>query len=272
MHDVIIMAAPNGARKTKHDHLALPVSMAETVSEALLCQSAGACALHAHVRGDNDEHLLDAGLYRELLNEMAAQAPEMLVQVTSEAVGIYTPEQQIACIQAVRPRMASMALREITEDFTRADYAQKFFEWCDDNDVQIQHIVYSAEELQRFLDYREDGVIPSGHSCLLFVLGRYRADFQSEPTDLDPFLQQDLNELDWFTCAFGHREQECVMAAIEAGGNARVGFENNLYLPNGEVAPNTAALVESLVATLRQQNLAAAASAEARHRLGIRNA
>lgn len=270
--NVIIMVAPNGARKTSSDHASLPVSIEATASEAALCQAAGASALHAHVRGINDEHVLDAGLYRELIAEMSRRAPDMLVQITSEAVGIYTPEQQVDCIQAVKPEMASMVLREISSNFERPDHAQRFFEWCDENRVHIQHILFSAEDFDKFLDYRERGIIPAGHRCVLFVLGRYNVNFQSEPADLDPFLQRDLGDLDWFTCAFGHREQECVMTAIEAGGNARVGFENNLYLPNGEVAPNTAALVESLVAALQQQNLASAGSAEARHRLGIRNA
>ncbi|MCP4875548.1 MAG: 3-keto-5-aminohexanoate cleavage protein [Gammaproteobacteria bacterium] len=270
--DVIVMVAPNGARKTKRDHATLPVSIEDTVSEAALCHAAGASALHAHVRGSNDEHVLDAGLYRELIAEMAVRVPGMLIQVTSEAVGIYTPEQQIACIQAVVPQMASISLREISSSFEKPDYAQQYFAWCDEHEVHIQHIVYSADELQQFLDYRQCGVIPAGHRCVLFVLGRYNVNFQSDPTDLDSFLQYDLSQLDWFTCAFGHKEQQCVMRAIEAGGNARIGFENNLYLPNGNIASNTASLVESLVAALRQNDFAAATSEAARQRLGIRSA
>ena len=272
MRDAIIMAAPNGARKTKRDHATLPVSIVDTVSEAALCHAAGASALHAHVRGSQDEHLLDAGLYRELLQEMATRVPDMLVQVTSEAVGIYTPAQQVECIKAVNPQMASMALREISSDFTEPEYAQQFFEWCMENDVHIQHIVYSAEELQQFLDYRDAGVIPASHRCILFVLGRYRSDFQSQVADLTPFLQYDLDALDWFVCAFGHQEQQCVLAAIDAGGHARIGFENNLYLPSGDLAENTAALVSSLVETFSERECRPASSARARQLLGVRNA
>jgi len=270
--DAIIMVAPNGARKTKRDHATLPVSIVDTVSEAALCHTAGASALHAHVRGKQDEHLLDVGLYRELLQEMATRVPDMLVQVTSEAVGIYTPAQQVECIKALKPQMASMALREISSDFTEAEYAKQFFAWCLENDVHIQHIVYSAEELQKFLDYRNAGVIPAGHRCILFVLGRYRTDFQSQVADLAPFLQHDLDALDWFVCAFGHQEQQCILAAIEAGGHARIGFENNLYLPNGELAENTAALVTSLVGTLAERDCRPATTARARQLLGVRNA
>ncbi len=272
MRDVIIMAAPNGARKTKRDHARLPVSIADTVSEAAHCYDAGASALHAHVRGSEDEHLLDAGLYRELLDEMARQVPDMLIQVTSEAVGIYTPAQQVACIQAVRPRMASMALREISSDFTRPQDARRFFDWCDEHEVHVQHILFTEEELQHFLDYREAGVIPASHHCLLFVLGRYRVDFQSKVADLEPFLQHDLADLDWFVCAFGHQEQQCALAAIDAGGHARIGFENNLYLPNGEIADSTGALVSSLVEALSEHDCQAASSARAAQLLGVRNA
>jgi uncharacterized protein (DUF849 family) len=269
--DVIIMVAPNGARKTKLDHAALPVSIEDTASEAARCYAAGASVLHAHVRGENDEHVLDAGLYRELIAEMTRRVPGMLIQVTSEAVGIYTPEQQVACIQAVGPQMASMCLREISSNFEQPEYARQFFEWCDEHDVHIQHIVFSAEEFQHFLDYRERGIIPAGQRCVLFVLGRYNVNFQSEPADLEPFLQHDLEGLDWFTCAFGSQEQQCVMAAINAGGNARVGFENNLYLPNGEMAASTATLVSSLVDTMQASDCRPADSTSARQLLGIRS-
>ena len=269
--DVVIMAAPNGARKTKLDHAALPVSVEDTASEAARCYAAGASVLHAHVRGENDEHVLDAGLYRELIAEMTRRGRGRLIQVTSAAVGIYTPEEQVACLQAVVPQMASMCLREISSNFEQAEIAREFFEWCDEREVHIQHIVFSAEELQHFLDYRERGIIPAGHRCVLFVLGRYNVNFQSNPADLEPFLQHDLDGLDWFTCAFGSQEQACVMAAINAGGHARVGFENNLYLPNGEMAASTSTLVSSLVDTLQAVDCRPADSTRARHLLDIRS-
>ncbi|MEM7561605.1 MAG: 3-keto-5-aminohexanoate cleavage protein, partial [Pseudomonadota bacterium] len=206
------MAAPNGARKTKSDHQSIPLSIGETAAEAAACQAAGASVLHAHVRGQENEHVLDEGLYRELLNELSIKAPDMLIQITSEAVGRYSPDQQVACIKAVKPHMASVALREITSDFNNPEYAQRFYEWCNEAEIHIQHIVFSREELNQWLAYRDDGLIPSDHRCLLFVLGRYKVDFQSDLSDLEPFLQADLANLDWFTCAFGRLEQKCVLA------------------------------------------------------------
>jgi uncharacterized protein (DUF849 family) len=47
----------------------------------------------------------------------------------------------------------------------------------------------------------------------------------------------------WTVCAFGKRETACVTAAALLGGHARVGFENNLALPNGARAASNAELV-----------------------------
>ncbi len=119
-YPVIIMAAPNGARKTHRDHPALPVSIEETVCEAAACYEAGATILHAHVRGQQQEHVLDAGLYRELTGELNQRVPELLVQITTEAVGIYPPRQQVDCVKKVMPQMASVSLREMTSNFQQA--------------------------------------------------------------------------------------------------------------------------------------------------------
>ena len=131
------MVAPTGARKTRDDHAALPLEIDQTVHEAALCQQAGATVLHAHVRDEHGRHVLDAGLYRELIAEMDSRVPGMLVQITSEAVGRYTPAQQIECVQAVVPRMASMSLREITGGFGDTGLAQRFFAWCSEHGVHL---------------------------------------------------------------------------------------------------------------------------------------
>ena len=42
--------APNGARKTRQDHPALPITPAELAACAAACRDAGASMLHLHVR------------------------------------------------------------------------------------------------------------------------------------------------------------------------------------------------------------------------------
>jgi len=264
------MVAPNGARKTKEHHPALPVSIAETVEEAKKCYAAGASAIHAHVRGDNGEHVLDAGRYRELLEELAVQVPDMLVQVTTEAVGIYKPAEQADCVKAVKPEMISLALREMAGVDCDLHFARSFYEWCIENTVHVQHIVYDEPDLKRLFLMQEQKIIPAGKLCVLFVLGRFLENREATPEDIAPFLKcADGRELDWFVCAFGSYEQACAMSAIEQGGHARIGFENNLLHADGSTAENTAALVERLRATVMESGGACAEGVESRTLLGV---
>jgi uncharacterized protein (DUF849 family) len=83
-------------------------------------------------------------------------------------------------------------------------------------------------------------------------LGRYTADFQSDPSELAPLLGDGLPDMaSWSICAFGYKEYEVMMAAVAAGGHCRVGFENNMHLKDGQPAPDNAALIRQLAASVR---------------------
>lgn len=255
----LIMVAPNGARRTKADHPALPVTIEGTVAAAAACFAAGAGAIHAHVRGDTGEHVLDAARYRELLSQLNAAVPQMQVQITTEAVGKYSPEDQRQLVRDVLPGAVSIAVREMVPDQpTGAESA--FYSWALEQGCAVQHILYSAEDLERFFDLVADGVIPGTAHQVLFVLGRYAENQESAPEDLAPFLEvlstrRGDMALDWAVCAFGHRETECLVSAIAKGGKARIGFENSLWNKDGSVAKDNADRVRDLVSALTTKGL-----------------
>ena len=87
-----IMVAPNGARKTTDDHSEIPVTIDRLVETASDCFDAGARAMHFHVRDENQQHVLDAGLYREAIAELSQKLPALHLQMTTESVGRYSPE------------------------------------------------------------------------------------------------------------------------------------------------------------------------------------
>ncbi|MEO9528365.1 3-keto-5-aminohexanoate cleavage protein [Roseibium sp.] len=255
----LIMTAPNGARRTKADHPALPMTIRETVEAARACFAAGAGALHAHVRDAAGAHVLDAGLYHELLSQMRAAVPQMQVQVTTEAVGRYSPEQQRALVRALDPEAVSVAVREMVPD-GETQAARGFYEECLNRKCAVQHIVYSDADLERFFDLAETEVIPGQRHQLLFVLGRHAADQQSAPGDLEPFLEtlagrRDALAVDWAVCAFGNRETDCLVEAVRRGGKARIGFENGLRNRDGRIAEDNAGRVRDLVLALKAENL-----------------
>jgi len=59
--------------------------------------------------------------------------------------------------------------------------------------------------------------------------------------------------------------------AINQGGHARVGFENNLWLSSGELAPSNATLVAQVATYARSQGQHVANAKEAQLILGVRD-
>ncbi|BCG97744.1 hypothetical protein MesoLj131a_66080 (plasmid) [Mesorhizobium sp. 131-2-1] len=91
---------------------------------------------------------------------------------------------------------------------------------------------------------QQRGLVPWSDVPVLLVLGRYTQGQTSSPSELLPFLAKDMPRFThWSVCAFGRNEVACVTAAALLGGHVRVGFENNLVLPNGSVAASNAELV-----------------------------
>jgi uncharacterized protein (DUF849 family) len=232
----MIMVALNGARRQKSDFSPLPVTPDEIGEQAAACADAGAAALHVHVRARDGGHLLDADAYRAATRAIRNQAgAEIVIQITTEAVGIYRPEQQIEVVEAVRPEAVSLAPRELVPDEARETRAAAFFAWLKAESIWPQFILYEPSEIARFADLCGRGVIPFARPFVLFALG-YHGEAAASPGDLDGFLKALHGAglaVDWAICAFGRRESDCAAAAFAQGGHMRAGFENNIEAPDG---------------------------------------
>lgn len=241
----ILGVAPNGARKTKADHPALPLTADEIARDAAACRAAGAALIHLHIRDKAGKHLLDAEAFRAATAAIRREAgDDLIVQITTESVGIYLPGYQMAMVREARPEACSVAIREIVPGPPAEREAAAFFAWMAREGVMAQYILYTADEVRRFADLRQRGIVPDTAPFVLYVLGRYSANQTSDPLDLAPFLAAAPRDWHWAACAFGAKEGAVALTAAVLGGHSRVGFENNLRLGDGSVAPGNAALVE----------------------------
>ncbi len=265
---LIITVAPNGARKTKADHPALPIAPEELAETAARCQAAGAAMIHLHVRDAEGGHSLDPDTYRAAIEAIEARlGGEILIQATTEAAGRYQPTEQMAAMRALKPAALSLAVRELLPDGEDTAQGAAFLREMHAGGTLIQYILYDAEDVRRFERLRGEGVIPEARPAVLFVLGRYRVGSVSTPDDLLPFLaaarEGEGYRGRWMVCAFGPLEAACGLTAAGLGGHVRVGFENNLLLADGTRAPDNAALVRQVAeaAHLMGRPLADAAAA-----------
>jgi uncharacterized protein (DUF849 family) len=266
---VVLCVAPNGARRSRADHPALPLRAHDIAAETVSAAEAGASVIHLHVRDDGGAHSLDAGRYREAMNAIRHAAGErLLVQVTTESVGCYAPAQQMALLRELRPPAASVALRELAPDEASVAAAARFFEWALRQGIALQYIVYDAAEARRLVTWTHSGIVPQRAPNVLFVLGRYAAGLQSDPAHLLPFVHDWPRDWPWSVCAFGAAEARCMACAIGLGGHARVGFENNLHRADGSLAQRNADLVADAAAIARAAGRGVASAALARQVYG----
>jgi 3-keto-5-aminohexanoate cleavage enzyme len=240
----IVMCAPNGAKKSKADHPALPISSAELADCAESILDAGASIMHVHVRDDDSRHSLDVDCYRATTRAIHDRVGNQLViQITTEACGIYTPAQQMQMVRRLKPEAVSLGLNELCPDVAAEQEAGEFFTWLNAEGVMAQYILYSPEDVMRFEALRIQGVIPDTRPFVLFVLGRYSDDLTGDPRDLEMFSTAAGADTEWAVCCFGRSEQAAASLASAMNGHTRVGFENNLQAPDGGTATDNAALV-----------------------------
>ena len=265
MGEFVVMCAPNGARRTRRDHPALPITPDELANSARAICDVGASMIHVHVRDEDGGHTLAVGRYRDAIAAIrGAVGEDLVVQVTTEACGLYARAEQMAMVRELKPEAVSVALGEICPGDDALEDAALFYAWLQSEGVMAQHILYSAEDVRRFESLRCDGVIPDARPFVLFVLGRYASDLTGDVADLGDFAAAAADDTTWAVCCFGATEQAAATAAAQGGGHIRVGFENNLLLPDGSVADDNAQLVRLAVDAGRAAGRDPATAAEVR--------
>jgi len=266
----MITVAPNGARKMPSEHASIPITPAQIAATAAACVNAGASMLHLHIRDKANQHSLDAALYQNAIRTIRhAVGARMIIQITTEAVGRYDPASQMQVVKAVRPEAVSLAVRELCPSAAEEETAAGFFHWLQQAHISPQYILYSVADILRLNELQARGIIPGDSVNVLLVLGRYSDQQQSNPHDLEPLLSVMNTSNPWSLCAFGASEAECMQLAIERGGHCRVGFENNLLMPDGSIAPNNEALVKVIAQRAAEAGRPVASAAQARAILGI---
>ncbi|OEU50230.1 MAG: hypothetical protein BA866_02410 [Desulfobulbaceae bacterium S5133MH15] len=248
---ILIAVAPNGARRTKKDHPELPLTPYELARTAVACAEAGAGMIHLHARDSMGKHTLDSDYYLPAIREVeVAVGDKMLIQVTSEAAGVFKTTEQIDLVKQLAPHCLSCGLREFVKGREGFERAEKFFFQLYQAGTLVQYILYSPEDVEWYEQLCEEGVLPGKNHFLLFVLGRYGE--EDRPFyNLHDYLEPLKRNSRWMVCAFGKNEHSVMKQAAELGGHARVGFENNLWLPDGSLAKDNADLVALTVKMAR---------------------
>ncbi|RLC01569.1 MAG: 3-keto-5-aminohexanoate cleavage protein [Deltaproteobacteria bacterium] len=279
---VIITAALSGAGTFKNNNPAVPYSPAEFAEEAANAYQAGAAMVHIHARQDDGWPTHEVELIRAAHDAIKEKTPELIINLSS-AVGIgKTPEERITQIVEIKPEMASLntntmnfgildrktgqIMMEFIFENTFA-ILQDFGKAMEENKVKPEVEVYDIGGLDNFILISKQGIFsdPVNYNFVWGVAGgqRFRPDAFAT---LVHALPPDSN---FTTCGVGRDEFPCIMQSCLMGGHMRVGLEDNVKMPNGDLAKGNYELVEVAVKAAQVMGREPATPAEARKIMGL---
>ncbi len=290
--EVFITCAVTGSGATQDRSPHVPRSPQQIAESAIAAAKAGAAIVHCHVRDpETGKPSRDVALYREVTDRIRDSATDVVLNLTAGMGGdiVFGPVESPLPVNAkatdmvgATERMAHVAecLPEIctldcgTMNFNEADYVMTntpgmlramggmmtALGVCPEIEAFDTGHLWFAKELVR------EGVLKSPALVQLCMGVPWGA-----PNDLNTFMAMVNNvPSDWTWSAFslGRDQMAYVAAAILAGGNVRVGLEDNLWLGKGQLATN-AQLVERAGDIIEKMGGRVITPAEVRTRLGL---
>jgi uncharacterized protein (DUF849 family) len=289
--EVFITCAVTGSGGTQDRSPHVPRSPKQIADSAIAAAKAGAAIVHCHVRDpETGAPARDPKLYREVTDRIRDANVDAVLNLTAGMGGdmIFGPPSQPLPLSngtdmaSAEERMAHVAecLPEIctldcgTMNFAEADYVMTNTPGMLDAMGGMMTELGVKPEIEAFdtghLWYAKNLVergILEGPALVQLCMGVP----WGAPDDLNTFMAMVNNvPKDWTWSAFslGRNEMPYVAASVLAGGNVRVGLEDNLWLEKGVLAKN-----EDLVTRARAiiENLGARIMSpeEVRAKLGL---
>ena len=289
--EVFITAALTGAGATQDRSPHVPRSPRQIAASAIDAARAGAAIVHCHVRdpvtGDPSRK---AEYYREVTDRIRAADIDMVLNLTTgmggdlvlgspdrplpprEGTDMAGAAERIAHIRECLPEIGTLDCG--TMNFAEADHVmtntpamlRAMAAMMTELGVRVEIEAFDTGHLWFAKALVDEGIVPHPVLVQLCMGIPWGA-----PDDLSTFLAMVANvPEDWLFSAFalGRNQMPYVAAAVLAGGNVRVGLEDNLFLRR-EVLATNAQLVEQAVSIIEAMGATVVGPDRVRERLKL---
>ncbi len=289
--EVFITCAVTGSGATQDRSPHVPRSPEAIAESAIAAAKAGAAVVHCHVRDpETGKASRDLALYREVTARIRESQVDVVLNLTAGMGGdlVFGPTEAPLPLTegtdmagaAERVEHIKQCLPEIctldcgTMNFAESDYVMTNTPGMLVAMGRMMTALGVKPEIEAFdsghLWYAKqlvaDGVLEAPALVQLCMGVPWGA-----PDDLNTFMAM-VNNVppDWTFSAFalGRNQMAYVAAAVLAGGNVRVGLEDNLWLGKGELAENWQ-LVERAGSIIENMGARVIGPQEVRERLGL---
>ncbi len=292
--EAFITCAVTGAGDTTARSDKVPVTPEQIAESALEAARAGAAVVHIHVRDPaTGQGARDVGLYRRVVEIIRAGDVDAVINLTAGmggdlvlggpdsplpldqvATDLAGAAERLAHVEALRPEMCTLDCGTMNfaagGDYVMANTPEMLRAMArriKALGVRPELEVFDTGQLVMVKDLIDEGLIDDPVLIQLCMGIRYGA-----PDDPGTLLTL-VNSLPagsvFSAFSIGRMQLPYVALAVLAGGNVRVGLEDNLYLGPGEKATN-GALVQRAATILNAMNVRVLGPEEVRERLALR--
>ncbi len=290
--EVFITCAVTGSGGTQDRSPHVPRSPEQIAKSAIDAAKAGAAIVHCHVRDpETGKPSRDPKYYREVTERIRDSGTDVVLNLTAGMGGdiVFGDVENPFPVNAkgtdmvgATERVAHVAdcLPEIctldcgTMNFNEADYVmtntpgmlRAMGKMMTDLGVKPEVEAFDTGHLWFAKELVKEGVLAPNALVQLCMGVPWGA-----PNDLNTFMAMVNNvptDWNWSAFSLGRDQMPYVAAAVLAGGNVRVGLEDNLWLGKGQLATN-AQLVERAGTIIENLGARLMTPAEVRAKLGL---
>jgi 3-keto-5-aminohexanoate cleavage enzyme len=287
MKKTIVTVAPTSNFHGKEANPALPFSPREVADAVYEAWNEGASIVHIHGRDDKGLPTNDTEFFQEtdrlirekkcdiiLQHSMAPANPVLLGQKEGDVNdGIQTtmtnPPPEMASLEVAPSNI--IANGKVYNMLWDRLWAEKTAKYLMEKSIKPEVEIYNNSDMDD-LEYLIEKRVLSKPYYVSFVLGMHRVNNQASRYSPKHMMHLvDLLPPDslFSVLGIGNVEFQAATLSLLLGGNARVGFEDNIYIEKGKLAKSNAESVAKIVRIARELGQEIASPAEAREMLRI---
>jgi 3-keto-5-aminohexanoate cleavage enzyme len=279
---VIISCSISGAIANRDQCPAIPYTPEEYAAEARRIVDEGGTHIHIHARTPDGAPSYEVEDFEAISDAIRAEVGTgAIINFSTGTIGVPV-EKRIAYLEACRPEVAALNMGSM--NYAKYSSRRKDFVFKAVFENSIDEIIEILGHLNRLGIKPEHECFDTGHVSTLGPLidmgvleGRPHVDFVMgvvggvAPTarNLAAMADNAPEGSHWGVIGISRAQWMLVAAALTLGGSVRVGLEDNLYLPNGEMANSNGELIAKAREMVDDVGRRPATVDEAREMLGI---
>jgi 3-keto-5-aminohexanoate cleavage enzyme len=285
---VVISCSISGVVANREQCPAIPYTPEEYAAEARRAIDEGASQLHIHARKPDGTPSYEVEDFRAITEAIVAEVGDVIVNYSTGAVGIPI-EKRIEYLRALRPDVAALNMSSMNyakyssrrKDFVfkavfenSFDTIIEFLTTMRELGIKPEHECFDAGHVANLDPLIDMGLLdrsPLQISLVMGVNGGIRPTARNVGFMADQIPGGPEGPNQWQTIGISRDQWKLLAAALALGGNVRAGVEDNLYLPNGEMAKSNGELIAKARQMAEDVGRRAATVAEARELLGVPN-